>query len=194
MVFTALPISTTCTCSLLSCDAIAATDSRSAWNSVAIWSTLVPTPATGATTFFSWSRRRLADAVLKHRHLRIGLIGGVHGLLHQNGESGHPLVLALLQVPHHLLELRHVPLQFLYFPARGEGKGGRQKEGGNEQAPLKHRISSKSPGGRKRPLPLPPARSRMYLLRFYCPVEKCTRRFFCQQSSLASVHGGRSLP
>ena len=28
----------------------------------------------------------------------------------------------------------------------------------------------------------------------YWPGEKCTRRFFCQQASLDSVHCGRSLP
>ena len=30
--------------------------------------------------------------------------------------------------------------------------------------------------------------------RSYWPGEKCTRRFFCQQASLDSVHCGRSFP
>jgi hypothetical protein len=61
-------------------------------------------------------------------------------------------------------------------------KGG-QSDGRARRAGRFARLS----GLRTRKVRRPP-------LKFYCASEKCTRRFFCQQSSLDSVHCGRSLP
>ena len=127
----------------------------------------------------------VVEAVLHDRHGGIGAVDAVQRLLRECLDGGHLLIQRALQITHLVLQQRDVALQFHNLFARAEC----ERDSAKNTIAIRDKLIATPVcrGAAFTPAP-------RILNSAYWPGDKCARRFFCQQSSVASVHCGRSLP